>query len=56
MLLHAQLHIIQPAVIITPSCSGMEFVLNQEDLPPKGERIGDLHGAMWTAERVIRSP
>lgn len=45
-----QIEIIQPKVIATLGRFAMDFVLGRFDLPQQGEKIGDLHGEVLTAQ------
>jgi DNA polymerase len=45
-----QIEIIQPDVIATLGRFAMDFILKLYDLPQRGQRIGELHGEVLTAE------
>ncbi len=45
-----QIEIIQPRVIATLGRFAMDFILDQFDLPEKGQKIGDLHGKRLEAQ------
>jgi DNA polymerase len=45
-----QLELIQPKVIVALGRFAMDFLLNQFDLPEKGQKIGALHGKVLKAK------